>query len=118
MTLYLFAVSWLAMAVAGIVTGTLFNALNLAPTGHVVAVLTTSPALDLTTWLDAGVLAGTVVLGVRFLRTGGVAMLRMMDGAQDHGHHPRADSQPATLTCENGGHAPPWNQHHLTRSDP
>jgi hypothetical protein len=56
-----------------------------------VRVTTEGLTWNYTTWLNIGFLILAGVLLVRFLRTGGREMLRMMGGAPDateqHGHH-------------------------------
>jgi uncharacterized membrane protein YraQ (UPF0718 family) len=86
MSLYLLGVSYLAMAVAGFVVGLVFQALGIAPAHHPVQVFESRPEWNYTTWLDLVFLAVVAVLGWRFLRTGGPAMLRMMDAPPEEGH--------------------------------
>ncbi len=78
MSLYLLATSYVTMALAGFLIGLAFQALGLTPTQHRVAVLEARPEWNYTTVLDLLFLALIAVLGWRFLRTGGPAMLRMM----------------------------------------
>jgi uncharacterized protein len=93
MSLYLLAVSYLAMVLAGLVIGGLFQLLGLVPAHHFIAVFQTRPEWNYTTFLDIAFLALAAVLGWRFLRTGGPEMLRMMavspDGIGEHSmdHH-------------------------------
>ena len=76
---YLLVVSYLAMVLAGFVIGSLFQLLGLVPAHHFIAVFQTRPSWNYTTFLNIAVLALAAVLGWRFLRTGGPAMLRMME---------------------------------------
>ena len=46
-----------------------------------------------TTWLNIAFLVLAVVLIMRFFRTGGVAMLRMMGGSPDSHEHDQMDAQ-------------------------
>jgi uncharacterized protein len=78
-SLYLLAVSYVAMAIAGFVIGLVFQALGVAPTHHPVQVFESRAEWNYTMFLDIGFLALAAVLGLRFLRTGGPAMLRMME---------------------------------------
>jgi uncharacterized membrane protein YraQ (UPF0718 family) len=82
---------YLAMAAAGYVIEILFGALGLVPDARSAKVVEASFAWNYTTWLDLAFLVLTVVLVVRFVRTGGLPMLRMMGGpAEDGGasaHH-------------------------------
>ena len=88
MSLFLLATFYLAMVVAGYLVEIVFGLLGLVPGGPRHAkVMEASVQLNYTTVLDAVFLLLAGVLVVRFLRTGGPAMLRMMDGPADHGHH-------------------------------
>ena len=87
MSLYLLGVSYGAMAVAGFVVGAVFQALGLAPAHHFVAVFLSAPAPNATSILDLAFLALAAGLGLRFLRTGGPAMLRMMETPSGHDAH-------------------------------
>jgi uncharacterized membrane protein YraQ (UPF0718 family) len=78
-SLYLLVVSYLAMSAAGLLVELAFRALGLEPAHFPVRALQSLPAWDYTTYLDLGALALAAVLGWRFLATGGVGMLRMMN---------------------------------------
>ena len=78
MSLYLLAVSYLAMALAGFLIGGAFQLLGLVPTNHHVAVFETQPTWNYTTFLDIGFLVLMAVMAWRFFTTGGVEMLRAM----------------------------------------
>src|SRR3989442_3676456 len=52
MSLYLFAVSYAAMALAGFLIGLAFQATGLAPSHHTVQVLSSRPEWNYTTFLD------------------------------------------------------------------
>jgi len=78
MALYLLAVSYVAMALAGFLVGGAFQLLGLAPTNHHVAVFETRPTWNYTTYLDIAFLVLMAVMAWRFLTTGGVNMLRAM----------------------------------------
>ena len=90
MAIYLLVVSYAAMAVAGFGIGLAFKALGIVPVHHVVVALTTPPALNYTSVLNVIFLAVIALLGWRFLRTGGLEMLRMMDAPMqpelEHNH--------------------------------
>ena len=86
MSLYLLAASYGAMVVAGFVVGGLFQLLGLVPAHHFIAVFQTRPSWNYTTFLDLAALVLAAVLGWRFLRTGGVEMLRAMNSAPGAGH--------------------------------
>ena len=79
MALYLLVVSYAAMALAGFLIGLLFQLLGFVPVHHPVSAITTAPALNYTSVLNVIFLAIMALLGWRFLRTGGLDMLRMME---------------------------------------
>src|SRR3989475_3119986 len=93
--LYLLGVSYAAMALAGLLMGLLFQLLGFVPVHHAVVALTTPPSLNYTSVLNVIFLAIMALLGWQFLRTNGLAMLRMMeappvtpaDAASDQHHH-------------------------------
>jgi uncharacterized membrane protein YraQ (UPF0718 family) len=94
MSLYLLVTSYIAMGLAGLAIGTLFQAFGIAPAHHHIAVFETRPTWDYTTFLDIAMLAFIALLGWRFLRTGGVEMLRAMekpDSEHAHAHHEHHD---------------------------
>ena len=75
-SLYLLAVSYAAMALAGFLIGGAFQFLGLAPTNHHVAVFETRPSWNYTTFLDIAFLILMAILAWRFITTGGIEMLR------------------------------------------
>jgi len=89
MSLYLLITSYVAMVLAGFVIGELFQLFGLAPAHHFIAVFQTSPTWNYTTFLNFAALALIALLGWRFLRTGGVEMLRAMESPGGHAneHH-------------------------------
>ena len=93
MSLYLLAVSYVAMALAGFLVGAAFQLLGLAPTNHNVTVLETSPAWNYTTFLNIAFLLLMAVLAWRFLTTGGLDMLRA------HSQRPRAGATVRDPVC-------------------
>jgi uncharacterized protein len=91
-TLYLFAVSYAAMALAGLAVGRIFTVIGAVPSSRNVAAFSTAVSLNLDTVLNAVFIVVTALLAIRFVRTGGVAMLRMMESAPEagvsaHAHH-------------------------------
>ncbi len=76
---YLFAVSYVTMVAAGLIVGSLFSALGLVPANRNVAALEAAITWGATTYLDIVTLVVIALLLVRFLSTGGVGMLKMMD---------------------------------------
>mgnify|MGYP002400689047 CR=1 FL=1 len=94
MSLYLLIVSYVAMALAGFLIGLAFQVLGLTPAHRHVIALESSPSLNYTTILNLILLVLMALLGWRFLRTGGLEMLRMMEmppaadvSSGDLGHH-------------------------------
>jgi uncharacterized membrane protein YraQ (UPF0718 family) len=93
--LYILGTFYVTMAAAGYVVEVLFGALGIVPTQRDIAVFTTGPSLNYTTVLNVLFLVLAAVLVWRFLRTGGPAMLRMMNMApsaepHEHGSHASA----------------------------
>ena len=80
MALYLLFVSYAAMALAGLTIGLVFQGLGFVPSHHPVTSIVSSPTLDYTSVLNVIFLLILAALGWRFLRTGGLDMLRMMEG--------------------------------------
>ncbi|HEV7194411.1 MAG TPA: permease [Pedococcus sp.] len=85
---------YLAMVAAGYIVESLFGALHLVPTTRNATVIEAGFSWNYTTWLNLAFLALTGVLLTRFVRTGGVPMLKMMGGAPPpaqaapgHGEH-------------------------------
>jgi uncharacterized membrane protein YraQ (UPF0718 family) len=91
---YLFVVSYVTMVLAGLVVGLLFNVSGLTPTNRHITVFDTAVSWNYDTFLNIAVLIFMAVLLVRFLRTGGVAMLRMMDMPATEIHHAVEAAQP------------------------
>jgi len=96
MSLYLLLVSYAAMAAAGFIIGLAFQVTGLTPAHIRVTAFESAPALNYTTILNLVFLALMGVLGWRFLTTGGLDMLRMMEapasspaatGGMETGHH-------------------------------
>ena len=89
MSLYLLGVSYAAMALAGFLVGGAFQVLGLAPNNHHVTVFETQPSWNYTTFLDIAFLVLMAVMAWRFVRTGGIDMLRA------HSRRPAAGAQSA-----------------------
>ncbi|HLW46780.1 MAG TPA: permease [bacterium] len=79
MALYLLATSYAVMAAAGLVVELLFRAAGLVPAVHRAVVIEAHLAWNYTTVLNVIFLALAAVLVWRFVRTGGIAMLWMMN---------------------------------------
>jgi uncharacterized membrane protein YraQ (UPF0718 family) len=81
---------YLAMAAAGYLVELVFTPLGLVPQSRQAQVVDSSISWDYTTWLNIAFLVLAAALLVRFVRTGGLPMLKMMSGEPDqqhtHGH--------------------------------
>ena len=85
---YIFLTFYVTMAAAGYVVEFLFEALGIIPQNRNVVAFTQGIQWDYTTVLNILFLALAAVLVIRFLRTGGPAMLKMMKTpAQEMDHH-------------------------------
>jgi uncharacterized membrane protein YraQ (UPF0718 family) len=90
MSLFLLATFYGTMVAAGYLVEIIFGVAHLIPTGPRHAkVIEASVQLNYTTVLNAVLLVLASVLVIRFLRTGGPEMLKMMDEPMDEGpgHH-------------------------------
>ena len=72
-------VSYAAMVVAGAIIGFAFTALGLVPGSRTLPLLSEGISWDATTFANIAALLLIAVLGVRFVATGGLAMLRAME---------------------------------------
>jgi uncharacterized protein len=77
--LYLFAVSYATMAAAGLAVGGFFHLVGQVPSNRNIAVFDTTISWNADTFINIAFLVLISLLAVRFLRTGGIAMLRMME---------------------------------------
>jgi uncharacterized membrane protein YraQ (UPF0718 family) len=110
MALYLLGVSYAAMALGGVLIGLLFKLLGIVPAHHAVIALQTGPTLNYTTVLNVIFLGVMALLGWRFLRTGGLKMLRMMEmPAEAHAHQNHSGHHGGELTS---GDAAPQHPGH------
>jgi uncharacterized membrane protein YraQ (UPF0718 family) len=93
MALGILGTFYAAMAAAGYLVELVFGVTGLIPTQRSAKVLEASVSWDYTTWLNIAFLILAAVLIIRFIRTGGIQMLRTMGGAppdseaHDHTHH-------------------------------
>jgi len=87
MSLYLLAISYVAMALAGFLIGLAFSLLGISPPHLHVAVAQTRPSWNYTTFLDIAFLAVIAALLWRFVSTGGPQMLREMTAPPGHAPH-------------------------------
>jgi len=76
---------YVAMAAAGYLIEVAFAALGLIPAERSATVLEARVSWNYTTWLNLVFLAVAALLVVRFVRTGGPSMLRMMGGEPPRG---------------------------------
>ncbi|WP_083976131.1 permease [Kitasatospora azatica] len=91
MAAFLAGTFYLAMVAAGYLVEIVFGGLGLVPSERDAVIPMEGISWNYTTWLNIAFLLLALVLVVRFLRTGGPAMLRMMGGSpdaeqHDHGH--------------------------------
>jgi uncharacterized membrane protein YraQ (UPF0718 family) len=88
MMFILLATFYVSMVLAGYVVELLFGAAGFIPNERNAMVMEAGISWNYTTWLNIAFLLLAAVLVVRFLRTGGIPMLRMMGGSPDteHGH--------------------------------
>jgi uncharacterized membrane protein YraQ (UPF0718 family) len=86
MVSFLFVTFYAAMAIAALIVEVSFGALDLIPSVHHARVVEASIAWNYTAWLNVVFLAMAALLVWRFLRTGGLGMLRMMNRPAETGH--------------------------------
>jgi uncharacterized protein len=90
MALVLLAVFSTAMVAAGYFVELFFGVTGLVPTQRSARVMEAGVIWNYTTWLNIAFLILATMLVTRFVRTGGIAMLRMMGGspgaAAEHSH--------------------------------
>ncbi|MER5955710.1 permease [Streptomyces sp. NPDC001893] len=92
MAAFLLGTFYPAMVFAGYFVEFVFGGLGLIPDQAEAEVPMEGISWNYTTWLNIAFLILAVVLLVRFWRTGGLSMLRMMGGSPDTGHD-RANSR-------------------------
>ncbi|GAA2406634.1 permease [Mycolicibacterium llatzerense] len=86
MMLTLLATFYISMVAAGYLVELLFGATGLIPNERNAMVMDSGISWNYTTWLNIVFLLLAALLVVRFVRTGGIPMLRMMGGSPDSGH--------------------------------
>jgi uncharacterized protein len=90
MAAFLLVAFYIAMVGAALIVDALFGLAGLIPREHQARVVEEAVTWDYTTWLNLGFLSVAVLLVWRFLKTGGPAMLRMMNapagGTRPHSH--------------------------------
>ena len=87
---YIFVTFFVTMAAAGYVVEFLFEALGIIPQNRNVVALTSGIEWNYTTVLNLIFLVVALALLVRFLRTGGLPMLKMMNRPEQEVHHLRS----------------------------
>jgi uncharacterized membrane protein YraQ (UPF0718 family) len=101
---------YLAMAGAALLVEALFSALHLIPAHHQLAIMNAAITWNYTSVLDLVFLALSALLLLRFLRTGGPAMLREM------GNVPATPTATPHSCCRSNPEPPP--PHSCCHSDP
>jgi uncharacterized membrane protein YraQ (UPF0718 family) len=104
---YLLVTFYITMAAAGYVVEFLFAALGMIPQNRNVTAITEGMQWNYTTVLNLVFLVVTTVLVIRFLRTGGPAMLKMMSTKATEMHHHEMH--------EHGAHHPEQTPRRLMR---
>jgi uncharacterized protein len=93
MTVVIFAAFYAAMVAAGYLVEIVFGGLGLVPDRAAARVAVVGVSWNYTTWLNVASLLLAATLVIRFVRTGGLPMLRMMHGPaagqHDEGGHRR-----------------------------
>jgi uncharacterized membrane protein YraQ (UPF0718 family) len=84
---FLLVTFYLSMAIAAFAVELLFSIAGLIPHERHARVVEASIAWNYTTWLNIVFLALAAVLVQRFISTGGLAMLRMMNRPAEHASH-------------------------------
>ncbi len=92
MALFLLGTFYVTMATAGYVVEIVFGGLGLIPSPAQAKIPDQGVSWDYTTWLNIVFLVLADALIVRFARTGGLAMLRMMGGSPDSHEHDHSDA--------------------------
>jgi uncharacterized membrane protein YraQ (UPF0718 family) len=81
---------YITMAAAGYIVEFLFEALGIVPQNRNIVAITEGISWNYTTILNILFLVLATILVIRFLRTGGAAMLRMMGTPEHETHHDHA----------------------------
>lgn len=111
--LYILLTFYVTMALAGYIVEIVFDALGIIPTNRTVSAITEGVTLNYTSVLNILFLFVAAVLVWRFLRTGGPAMLRMMNKpetemaampAHSMEHHAHSAHDMGTHSSEHGSH--------------
>jgi uncharacterized membrane protein YraQ (UPF0718 family) len=105
MAVFLLGTFYLASVIAGYIVEFTFGGLGLIPDQADAKLPMEGVTWNYTTWLNIAFLLLAAALLIRFFRTGGTAMLRMMGGnpAEDEGH-PAGHSRGTTQQGQAGHH--------------
>jgi len=106
MTLVITGVFYLAMVGAGYVVELLFASTGLIPDRADAQMPDEGITWNYTTWLNLAFLLLAVLLVWRFVRTGGVGMLKMMGGTPDNDQHPEHPPAVDGTTTHDTGDSP------------
>ncbi len=87
MMLFMLGSFYMAMVAAGYIVELVFGGLGLVPSPASAKIPDQGVSWDYTTWLNIVFLVLAAALVNRFVRTGGMAMLRMMGGSPDSHEH-------------------------------
>ena len=93
MALFLLGTFYVTMASAGYFVELVFGGLGLIPSPARAKIPDQGVSWDYTTWLNIAFLVLAAALVVRFARTGGLAMLRMMGGSPDSHEDDQMDAE-------------------------
>jgi len=94
MVLRIFGLFYLTMALAGYLVELVFTPLGLVPVQRNAKVTEAGVGWNYTTWLNIAFLVLAAALVWRFVRTGGLPMLRMMGGGPSDAHQPGGQHDP------------------------
>src|SRR5262249_8596710 len=91
MAFFLLGTFFVAMTGAGYAVEMIFGIAGLIPGQRAAQVMREGISWNYTSWLNIAFLILAAVLVIRFIRTGGIPMLRMMGGGprDAHAHHER-----------------------------
>jgi uncharacterized membrane protein YraQ (UPF0718 family) len=84
---YILVTFYITMASAGYVVEFLFEALGIIPQNRNIVAITAGVQWNYTTVLNIIFLVLAALLVIRFIRTGGLPMLRMMNISEHEMHH-------------------------------
>ncbi|HEX6509725.1 MAG TPA: permease [Chloroflexota bacterium] len=100
--LYILATFYVTMAAAGYVIELLFSALGIIPSDRAVTAISQGPVWNYTSVLNIVFLVVAAMLIARFLRTGGLGMLRMMNVPDEGMGHQTHAGTPAVTQHHHG----------------